>query len=64
MVQKGIFWNIGEHFYFVYYNIISYQRIKVYRVEKWIREYPTGTIVSVGRLFWNNDVSGKYNPSK
>ena len=30
MVQKGIFWTIGEHLYFVYYHIISYQWIKVY----------------------------------
>ena len=33
MVQNGIFWTIGEQSYFVYYPIISYQRIKVYRVE-------------------------------
>ena len=32
MVQKRIFWTIGEHLYFVYSPIISYQRIKVYRV--------------------------------
>ena len=30
---KGIFWTIGGNSYFVYYYIISYQRIKVYRVE-------------------------------
>ena len=34
MVRNGIFWTIGEQLYFVYYLIISYQRIKVYRVEK------------------------------
>ena len=33
MVRNGIFWNIGEHSYSVYYRIISYQKIKVYRVE-------------------------------
>ena len=33
MVRKGIFWTIGEHLYFVYYLIISYQSINVYRVE-------------------------------
>ena len=34
MVQIGIFWTIGEHLYFVYYPIISYQWIKFYRVER------------------------------
>ena len=48
MVQNGIFLTIGEQSYFVYYPIISYQRIKVYRVEKWIWEDPTVTIVSLG----------------
>ena len=33
MVQNEIFWTIGEHLYFVYYPIISYQWINVYRVE-------------------------------
>ena len=33
MVQNGIFWTIGEQSYFGYYPIISYLRIKVYRVE-------------------------------
>ena len=33
MVQNGIFWTIGEQSYFVYYPIISYRKIKVYRVE-------------------------------
>ena len=33
MVRNGIFWTIVEHLYFVYYPIISYQWIKVYRVE-------------------------------
>ena len=34
MFSKGIFWTIPEHLYFVYYPIISYQRIKVYGVER------------------------------
>ena len=33
MVQNRIFWTIGEHLYFVYYPIVSYQWIKFYRVE-------------------------------
>ena len=33
MVRNRIFWTIGEHSYFVYYPIISYQLIKFYRVE-------------------------------
>ena len=54
MVQKGIIWNIGEHSYFVYDPIISYQRIKVYRIET----------MDIGISCWNNAVSGKCNPSK
>ena len=34
---------------FVYYPIISYRKIKVYRVEK----------IDMGRSHWNNCVSGK-----
>ena len=34
MVQNGIFWTIGEQTYLVYYPIIYYLRIKVYRVER------------------------------
>ena len=49
MVQKGIFWTIAEQSYFVYYPIISYRRIKVYRVET----------MDTGRSHWNNGVSGK-----
>ena len=33
MVRNGIFWTIGEQLYIFYYPIISYLRIKVYRVE-------------------------------
>ena len=34
MIQKGIFWTIDKHLYFVYHLIISYKRITVYRVER------------------------------
>ena len=44
MVQNGIFWTVGEQSYFVYYPIISYQRIKVYRVER----------MDMVRSHWNN----------
>ena len=44
MVQNGIFWNIGEQSNIVYYPIIAYQRIKVYRVET----------MDMGRSHWNN----------
>ena len=47
MVQNGIFWTIGGKSYFVYYPIISYQRVKVYRVE----------IMDMRRYHWNNGVS-------
>ena len=36
MARNRIFWTIGEQLYIFYYPIISYQKIKVYRVEKWI----------------------------
>ena len=48
MVRNRIFWTIGEHLYFVYYPIISYQRIKVYRVET----------TDMGSYHWNNGVIG------
>ena len=48
MVRNGIFSTIGEQTYFVYYPIISYRKIKVYRVEK----------VDMGISHWNNGVSG------
>ena len=54
MVLKGVFWNIEEHLYFVYYPIIPYQMIKVYSVET----------MDMLRLRWNNDFSGKLNSSK
>ena len=58
MVRNRIFWTIGEQYYIVYYPIISYRKIKVYRVETMIWEDPTATMMSVGRFCWNNDVSG------
>ena len=48
MVLNRIFWNIGEHLYFVYYTIISYQKIKFYRVET----------MDMGGSHCNNGVSG------
>ena len=54
MVQMEIYRTIGEHLYIFYYPIISYQKIKVYRVKT----------KDMGRLRWNNGVSGKYNTNK
>ena len=54
MVQNGIFWTIGEQTYFVYYPIISYRKIKLYRVES----------MDMGRSHWDNGVSGKCNRGK
>ena len=48
MVRNRIFWIIGEQSYFVYYPIISYQRIDVYRFET----------MDMGISHWNNGVSG------
>ena len=47
MVQNGIFWTIGEQKYLVYYPIIYYQNIKVYRVKT----------MDMGISHWNNGVS-------
>ena len=49
MVRNRIFCTIGEHLYFVYYPTISYQRIKVYKVET----------MDMGISHWKNDVSVK-----
>ena len=48
MVQNGIFWTIGEQLYIVYYPIISYRKIKVYRIET----------MNMGISHWKNSVSG------
>ena len=47
MVQNRIFWTIGEQSYIVYYPIIFYQKIKVYRVKT----------MDMGRYHWNNGVT-------
>ena len=48
MVQNGIFCTIGEHLYLFYYPIISYQSIKVYRVET----------IDMGIFHCKNGISG------
>ena len=48
MVQNRVFWTIGEQLYIVYYPIIYYQKIKVYRFEA----------MDMGRSQWKNGVSG------
>ena len=50
MVRNGIFWAIGGKLYFVYYPIISYLVIKVYRFEA----------LDMGISNWNNGVSGTF----
>ena len=50
MVRNRIFWTIGEQSYIVYYPIISYQRIKVYRVET----------MDIGISHWSNGVIGTF----
>ena len=48
MVRNGIFWTIGEILYMIDYPIMSYRKIKVYRVET----------MNMGRSQWNNGISG------
>ena len=48
MVRNRIFWTVGEQSYFVYYIIIFYRRIKVYRVETMV----------MGISHWSNGVIG------
>ena len=48
MFQNGIFWTIGETLYMIDYPIMSYRKIKVYRVET----------TDMERYHWNNGVSG------
>ena len=50
MFQNRIFWTIGEKSYIVYYPIISYRRIKVYRVKT----------MDMGRSHWNNGIIGTF----
>ena len=54
MVRKGYFGRFGNTDILVYYPIISYQGIKVYRDET----------MDMSIFFWNNGVSGKFNPIK
>ena len=49
MVQNGIFWTIAEQLYIIDYPIMSYRKIKVYRVET----------MNMGGFHCNNGVSGK-----
>ena len=48
MARNGIFWTIGEQSYIVYYPIISYRKIKVYRVQT----------IDMGRSHCRHDASG------
>ena len=50
MVRNGVFWTIGEQYNIVYYPIISYRKIKVYRIET----------IDMGRSQWNKDVIGTF----
>ena len=50
MVGNGIFWTIGEKSYIVYYPIIYYRKIKVYRVET----------MDMVRSQWNKGVIGTF----
>ena len=51
MVRNGIFWTIGEQSYIVYYPIIYYGMIRVYRVET----------MDMGILHWDNGVIGTFS---
>ena len=50
MVRNGIFWTIAEQSYIVYYPIISYRKIKVYRVNT----------MDMGISHWNNGILGTF----
>ena len=54
MIQNGIFWTIGEQLYIIDYHIMSYRKIKVYRVET----------MNMGRSHWNNGVSKTILPEQ
>ena len=47
MVQNRIFWTIGEQSYCVYYPLIAYLRINIYRVET----------IDMGISHWNSSIS-------
>ena len=50
MVRNGIFLTIGEQKYFVYYPIISHQKMKVYSVKT----------MNMGRSHSNNGAIGMF----
>ena len=52
--ERRYFGPLGNDHILVYYPLIYYQRIKVYRFET----------MNMGRFRWNNGVSGKCNPIK
>ena len=51
MVQKGIFWTIGEQYYMVIILLDLIRKIKVYRVES----------MDIGISQWNNNVIGTFS---
>ena len=50
MVRNGVFWTIEEQSYIVNDPIISYRKIKVYRVET----------MDMGRSQWNKGIIGTF----
>ena len=54
MVQKGIYWTIGEHLYIFNCPIVSYQMIKFYSVET----------MDMERFRWNNSAIVMFNNIK
>ena len=51
MVRNGVFWTIEEQSYIVNDPIISYRKIKVYRVET----------MDMGRSQWNKGIIGTFS---
>ena len=64
MVRNGIFWTIGEQLYIIDYHIMSYRKIKVYRVETMNIGISQWKMVLVGRFYSKNGVSRKCNLDK
>ena len=50
MVRNEIFWTIREQKYIFYYPIISYRKIKIYRVKT----------MNMGRSYWNSGAIGMF----
>ena len=50
MVRNRIFWTIAEQSYIVYYHIIYYRKIKVYKVET----------IDMGKSQWNIGFIGTF----